>query len=228
MFRRNVKGRPASQWPLSRRWSAQRHVMVAGLLMLLAYVPLAAGCSDEESGHVVPAATAGASESPGTEPSDFGGGSQDQSVKYATADADAFGRWVTIDLRGISAEIPLNENWDVRIILDPCFGDVRYYVLLEEIATKERIKVDFVDPKVTSTSVDPTRLEALTERILRSIKGTHRVPETVKTFGPLPTEVYCEGDAVTVPTLTPDEFTPPAVTPDPRSDRPQDTNEGVP
>jgi hypothetical protein len=116
-----------------------------------------------------------------------------------------------MDLRGISVEIPYGENWIVQGNGDPCYGDGRFYLLLEDRRTGDRIRVDMVNPKVTTHSAEPVRLEALAERILRSITGTHTPPASVRKSGPLPTLTTCSSEVPgDVPTLTVDTFTPPA------------------
>ena len=115
-----------------------------------------------------------------------------------------------MEIGGVSVEIPFSDRWRVQIILDPCFGDGRYYILLENRDTLDRIRVDMVNPRVSSVSADPTRLELLTERITRTVEGSHAPPVALQTSGPNPTMTNCAGeDPDEVPTLIVDSFTPP-------------------
>lgn len=144
-------------------------------------------------------------------PSDaeFPPGVEDNPVRSRPAASDEFGRWEAFEIHGVTAEVPFDDAaWRIQIILDPCYGDGRYFLLLEERATGDRIRVDLANRKVANTSANPDRLNPITERIVRSISGTHDEPSSIKTFGPQPTMPWCNPDPDSVPTLTPDEFTP--------------------
>jgi hypothetical protein len=117
-----------------------------------------------------------------------------------------------MEIGGVSVEVPSGDEWHVQIVRDPCYGDGRYFVLVENRTTKDRVRVDMVEPKVTSEVADPVRLESMTERVLRSVKGAYQVPIAIQTFGPLPTGTTCDPNAV--PTLIVDDFTPPPAEPD--------------
>jgi hypothetical protein len=135
-------------------------------------------------------------------------------ITYREAPSDESGTWQAAEINGVSVDIPTDSNWHVQIVQDPCFGDERYYILIEERVTGDRFRVDTVGAtKVTSVSSDPTKFEPLTERILRSIEGEREEPVIVKTFGPHPTLATCaKEDPDEVPTLVVDDFTPPPST----------------
>lgn len=138
---------------------------------------------------------------------DFPGGE----ITYRPAATDQFGNWTGLEIHGTSVEIPLNSRWRAEIVKDPCFGDERYFVLIEDTQTGDRLRVDMAQPKVTTNAANDKAIAPVRERIALSIKGTHRVPQQVQRFGPHPTETTCAGGANdVVPTLSADEFTPPA------------------
>jgi hypothetical protein len=153
----------------------------------------------------------------------FPPGIEDDGPSSRPAESDEFGGWQVMEIRGTSVEIPYGENWIVQGNGDPCYGDGRFYLLLEDKRTGDRIRVDMVNPKATTHSADPARLEALAERILRSITGNHTPPASVRELGPLPTLTTCSSEIPgEVPTLIIDTFTPPVAD----STRPPEDNSG--
>lgn len=130
--------------------------------------------------------------------------------EWSAARSDEFGAWRTVSYYGVSVEIPVDVSiWRLHLIRDPCYGDGRSFLLVEELATGERIQVFLAEPRVLVTTREP-RLEPLVLRIRESYRGAFTPSANRRTFGPLPTEVYCDPDAEGVPTISPDEFTPPA------------------
>lgn len=128
------------------------------------------------------------------------------------ARSDDFGTWLTVEINDVSVEIPTSDNWRAQFVRHPCFGDGRFYMLLEERSTGDRLRVDPLDAVgVVSTSTLPATFAPLRERILRSITGAYQEPIGVQTFGPQPTSEACaDEDPNAVPTLISDALTPPA------------------
>lgn len=142
--------------------------------------------------------------------------------RFKPPQSDEFGTWQSVEVHGVTVEIPTGDNWHVQLVRHPCFGDGRFYILLEERATDDRLRIDpFAATTVLSASPDPAVFALLRERIQRSIAGAYEEPVVVKTFGPQPTSTTCAGeDSDVVPTLAVDDFTPPPSTPFPPEVRP--------
>lgn len=180
--------------------------MVRGGVVVLAFalVLCVAGCASGSGAG--PAATQ-AAVVPAEEPApDTSGGD----VTYRPAATDEFGSWSVVEMHGVSAEIPTGRPWSTQIVQDPCFGDERSYVLLQNLDTGGRLRIDLVARRVTVDAAEDDPVLAIRDRIVRSFEGAQRVPAVVQTFGPHPTEPSCAADSEGVPTLIPDDFTPPA------------------
>lgn len=143
-------------------------------------------------------------------PVDAPPGVQGKPISSRPAAGDAHGSWTHFETNGVTVEIPTGANWRVQFVLDPCHGDQRYMVLLEELETGERIRVDLVGPRVTSIGGASSRLDSMRERILGSVRGVHTPPEAIRTFGPNPITGSCQPGDESVPTLVPDTFKPPS------------------
>ncbi len=182
------------------RWS----VGTLGLLLTFA----AAGCNDGDAPRPPTSPSAHPSATGG-----FPGGIGPASPEYRPAASDEYGKWLTVEIGGASVEVPTGDEWHLQGVLDPCFGDGRYYLLLENRQTADRLRVDMAPPAVRAISADTKRLDGIMERVLRSATGTHTPPVVLQTFGPNPTSTTCASeDPESIPTLIIDTFTPPPAT----------------
>ena len=134
---------------------------------------------------------------------------QGEGPRGSPAPPDEYGDWTRFEHNGVSVEIPVSARFEVRLGADPCFGDGRYWIGIQDSVTGERLRVDMVNARVLNASVAAhPQLEPVMERILRSAKGTYQEPGYVQPSGPLPTDVSCEPDAnptfFPVPTYPPE------------------------
>jgi hypothetical protein len=203
-------------------------VRVTTVLLGFAVVIAAVACGEGNApSSPTSALSPGASASATHPPAD--GEFQGEAPHGSPATPDEYGDWTTFQHNGVSVEIPFGSRFEVRLGADPCFGDGRYWIGIQDSVTGERLRVHMVNPRVLSSSTAARpQLEPVMERILRSAKGTYRIPEYVKTFGPSPTEDSCLPDAnptfFPIPTYPPERANPPAeITPAAQDATPPDS-----
>jgi hypothetical protein len=178
--------------------------------MATAMTPLTFSCGggsdgDDDESPLSPVAT-------GSVGIDVPPGVQDEdAIRYVPAAADNFGSWVTMTVHGVEVEVPSSDQYRVQVVRDPCFGDQRMFVLIEDKVSKDRFRVDLVEPKVTTETKEPAGTQEMSARILASVRGTHETPSLIATLGPRPTLASCSGEGGGVPALIVDDFTPPPV-----------------
>jgi hypothetical protein len=138
---------------------------------------------------------------------------------------DGAGRWQVMTVQGVQVEIPYGTPWIVAIQDDPCFGDHRRLIILQNEATGDRLKVDMTKKTVTAVfQGPPQRLDRIINRIQKSFVGERQIPpelEAVATL-PHPTSPACD-PSVEVPTLVPEPAPVTTVPPEPTSARERPT-----
>ena len=129
------------------------------------------------------------------------------------------GRWQVMTVQGVQVEIPYGKPWRVTIQDDPCFGDHRRLVILQNQVTGDRLKVDMTNKTVTAAlQGQPETLNSVINRIQKSFAGERQIPaelEAVATL-PHPTSPACD-PALAVPTLYPEPTPWPTAPPEPTS-----------
>ncbi len=200
---------------MKSRWVVSCCSLVAGTVVIVA----CGGANGTPAGTATPTATQAPAPTP--EATYYEIPPQD-GPRFKPAQSDEFGTWQSVEMHGVTVEIPTGDNWHVQFARHPCFGAGRYYILLEERSTGDRLRIDpLAATTVLSASPDPAIFALLRERIQRSLAGAYEEPFVVKTFGPQPTSVTCaDEDPDVVPTLAVDDFTPPPSTPFPPELRP--------
>lgn len=118
-------------------------------------------------------------------------------------------------------DVPAGRPWRSQVSVDPCSDDHHRIILLENDATRDRLKIDLVGKTVTAVFTGPPqRLDWLIHRIQRSFAGERAIPPELRATLPLPTLGPCD-PAVAVPTLYPEPTpwptvpSPPTWTPEP-------------
>jgi hypothetical protein len=130
-------------------------------------------------------------------------------IRYEPADGDAFGFWSRLLLGNVSVEIPFDDRWRKQITQDPCTGDGRYIVLIEDTTNGDRLSIDLATRAVVVHPPGSGRLDPVRDRILASFQGGLAAAPPM---APEPATAVAAGcadrDPGGVPTLTPDIVAP--------------------